>query len=160
MIKDLIALENTSRVWIYPADKEFSYEELDAVRPVIFEFLDNWTSHNRDLVSYGNVFHRRFLALFVDESMAGASGCSIDKSVHFVQHLGNQLDKDFFNRQDVYFLINDEVVKYHLNELRQLAEDGTITEDSLFFDNLVNSKGSFLENWVKPVKEGWVSRFI
>lgn len=160
MVKDLIALDDSSRVWIYPSSEEFSHDELDIARPEIFDFMHQWTSHNRTLVSYGNIFHKRFLALFVDESVAGASGCSIDKSVHFVKYLESKYKKDFFNRQDVYFLVNEEVVKYQLKDLKELKTSGKINSDTLFFDNLVNTKESFLNSWVKPIGEGWLNRFL
>ncbi len=161
MIKDLIALSPNSRVWIYASDKELSYKELDEIRPEILNFLDGWTSHNNELVSYGNVFHKRFLALFVDETAAGASGCSIDKSVHFVEYLSKKYNKDFFDRQNVYFLSEEEtVIPYSLNEIPGQYKMGKINPESLFFDNLVNTKESFLREWIKPVKDGWVNRFI
>jgi hypothetical protein len=160
MIKDLIALDNSSRVWIYPSSEEFSHDELEMIRPEIFNFMDQWTSHNRTLVSYGNIFHKRFLALFVDESIAGASGCSIDSSVHFVKHIGSKYNKDFFNRQEVYVLENEEVVKYQLKDLKSLNETGKINRDTLFFDNLVNTKEAFIKSWVKPIGEGWLNRFL
>ena len=160
MIKDLIALDNSSRVWIYASSEEFTYDELDEIRPEIQNFLQHWTSHNRDLVSYGNIFHKRFLALFVDESKAGASGCSIDKSVHFIQHLGSRFNKDFFNRLNIYFLIDDEVISCHMNHVPALVADGKIDGDTLFFDNLVSDKATFLNSWIKPVKEGWLKRYL
>ena len=160
MIKDLIALNATSRVWIYASSEEFSYSELDEARPEIFNFLQQWTSHNQDLVSYGNIFHKRFLALFVDESIAGASGCSIDKSVHFVEYLGNKFGKDFFNRMNLYFMIDDEVKECHMSHLPQLIKEGKIDGQTLFFDNLVNSKDQFLKSWIKPVKDSWLKRYL
>ena len=35
MIRDLIALENTSKVWIYQAEREFNYDELACHKLVI-----------------------------------------------------------------------------------------------------------------------------
>jgi hypothetical protein len=160
MLKDLIALEPDSRVWVYPASREISYNELDAIRPVIHEFLERWTAHNQSLVTYGNIFHQRFLCLFVDESVAGASGCSIDASVHFIQELGNQLNIDFFDRQQVQFLIDDKVVSYALSEVKKMKDSGAIDENTLFFNNLVKTKKEFIDSWVVSVKDGWLRRFL
>jgi hypothetical protein len=160
MLKDLIALAPESRVWVYPASREIKYEELDVVRPILFSFLERWTAHNQSLITYGNIFHQRFVGLFVDESAAGASGCSIDSSVHFIQNLGEQLSIDFFNRQSVQFLIEDQVVTYQLQDLKDKYKQGLINEDTLFFDNLVKTKEQFLKSWIIPIKTGWVRRFI
>ncbi len=160
MIKDLIALDNTSRVWIYASTEEFSYDELDEARPEIYNFLNQWTSHNRDLVSYGNIFHKRFLAFFVDESRAGASGCSIDKSVHFIEYLGSKYNKNFFDRMNLHFLIDEEVVQCHMHHLPALIKEGKISASTLFFDNLVKDKDQFLNSWIKPVEDSWLKRYL
>ena len=60
MIKDLIALEDSSKVWIYQSNRTITYDELDQMRPEIFHFLDQWTSHDKALITYGNIFHQRF----------------------------------------------------------------------------------------------------
>lgn len=162
MILDLIALDDSARVWIYQASRELSYDELDDTREQLFPFLDNWTSHNSDLYTYGNVFHRRFLALFVDESKsASASGCSIDGSVHWVQKLGEKLNVDFFNRSEFSYMDTDEEI--HLlsqSNLETALESNQISSDTLFFDHLVKTKGDFLTHWLKPLKSSWQSRFI
>ncbi len=162
MILDLIALDNSSKVWIYQADREFTYDELDFSREKIHEFLSVWTSHNQELHTYGNIFHRRFLALFVDESgAASASGCSIDKSVHFVQQLGNVLGIDFFNRLNYsYFENEEEIQMLPQSAFSEAYQSGTITDDTLVFDHLVKSKGDFLENWVRPLGQTWIKRVV
>ena len=157
---DLIALDNSSKVWLYQADREFSYEELDTIREDLFHFLTAWTSHNNELMCYGNVFHKRFLGLFVDESKAGVSGCSIDKSVKFVNALGQKLDVGFFDRMTHAFLENDEVHTLPHDKLSESYEAGKINDNTLFFDNLVKTKGDFLTSWIKPLKDSWHTRFL
>ena len=161
MILDLIALSNESRVWIYQAKREFTYEELDAVRHRLFPFLTEWTSHNQALSTYGNVFHKRFIALFVDESKAHkASGCSIDASVHFMQSLEHEFQNPLFDRMDYAYMVDEEIYTIHHNDLAQAYEKGHITDETLFFDNLVKTKGDFLKEWLKPLKDSWHFRFI
>lgn len=95
MVRELIALGPESRAWIYAADRELTYEELDIAREMLFPFLEEWTSHSKELMCYGNIFHQRFLGIFVDESLSQASGCSIDTSSRFVQQLSEKLKVDF-----------------------------------------------------------------
>lgn len=160
MIRDLIALENTSKVWLYQAHRELTYDELDFIRPRIFEFLERWTSHNQQLMTYGNVFHRRFLGLFVDETLSGASGCSIDKSVHFVESMGAQLKIDFFQRSTFCYLKEDVIYDVQSSELNTQLQDGLIDDETLFFDNNVKDKDAFLKRWLVPFKESWHYRFV
>lgn len=162
MILDLIALDNSSRVWLYQADREFTYDELDEAREDIFNFLDQWTAHSVELNTYGNIFHRRFLGLFVDESTStGASGCSIDSSVRFVQELGEKFGIDFFNRMIYSYMTAEEDIKLLAHhELSSAHKTGIINDDTLFFDNLVKTKGQFLERWLIPLKDSWHQKFL
>jgi hypothetical protein len=160
MVRDLIALENSSRVWIYQADRDITYDELDEMRPEIFEFLDQWTSHNHELLTYGNVFHRRFIALFVDDTIAGPSGCSIDKSVKFIEYLGSKYKVDLFNRNLFAYMQDDEVKFIEKNSLKLCFDNGDINHETLFFDHLVQTKGDFLKRWITPLKNTWINKFI
>lgn len=160
MLRELIALNDQSRVWVYQADREFSYDELDQIRPEIFSFVDQWTSHHNAVSGYGNVFHRRFLALFVDETMAPASGCSIDSSVNFVKAQGQNLGIDFFDRMNFTYLEDDIVKTISSQDLSKAKSENLINDDTLFFDNLVKTKGDFLKSWVKPLNQSWHNRFI
>ena len=160
MILDLIALDNSSKVWIYQSDKEFTYDELDEARADIYNFLNEWTAHSRELSCYGNIFHRRFLAIFVDETNSSASGCSIDTSVRFVEHLGRKYGKDFFDRMTYAYMIDEDIHTIQHAELGNAYKSDIINEETLFFDNLVKSKGEFLKNWIKPLKSSWHKRFL
>ncbi len=160
MVRELIALEPTSRVWIFASERELSYEELDVIREKLYPFLEEWTSHSKELLTYGNIFHRRFLAIFVDESMAPASGCSIDTSSRFVQNLGNLIGVDFFQREWVYSLQEDEVKAWKLDALKSHYQNGAFSDDTLFFDHLVSSKEAFLRKWLVPLKNSWINRFV
>jgi hypothetical protein len=161
MILDLIALDNSSKVWIYQSDKEFTYDELDYAREDIFHFLSEWTAHSAELDSYGNIFHKRFLAFFVDESKAHASGCSIDTSVRFVEALGKKMNKDFFDRMTYAYMDEEEDIHtLHHNNLSGAYADGKVFDSTFFFNNLVKTKGDFLTNWIRPLDESWHKRFV
>lgn len=162
MILDLIALDNSSKVWIYQSSREFTYDELDIIREQLFPFLDQWTSHSKSLRTYGNVFHRRFLALFVDETRSsGASGCSIDNSVRFIKDLGNQLEVDFFDRMTYCYFDKEEYIQeVPHNSIKEAYKKQDFNEDTIFFDHLVKTKGEFLKSWTKPLKESWHFKFV
>lgn len=160
MILDLIALEDTSKVWIYQSNREFTYDELDVAREDIFHFLNAWTAHNHALTCYANVFHRRFLAFFVDESNSSASGCSIDKKVRFVQDLGGKLKIDLFDRMTYAYMEDEEVKTISHSDLKDAFDEGKIDSQTLFFDNLVKDKGDFLRNWIRPISETWHQKFL
>jgi len=162
MILDLIALDPSSRIWIYQADRDFTYDELDDAREMIETFLQSWTSHNRQLNTYANVFHRRYLALFVDESnSSSASGCSIDASVHFVKSLESKMGFDFFNRNLYSHFDSEENIHVDtLDVFKEKYASGVIHDHTLVFDHLVKTKKDFLERWIIPLENSWVKRLL
>ncbi len=157
---DLIALDDQSRVWIYQADSFFEEEQLDELKAEIRHFVNQWVSHSHALRAYGNIFHRRFLCLFVDETQAVASGCSIDSSVRFVNAIGQKYQKNMIEREHFGYIKQDEVRFLHMHDLKQALESGKIDEETLFFDNLVSKKVDFINHWLKPLKDSWHKRFI
>jgi hypothetical protein len=168
MILDLIALDNTSRVWVYQAKDALTDEQLDSIKEDLYIFLNEWTSHHKRLYTYGNVFHSRFLTIFVDEQYAGASGCSIDKSVHFLQEMEKKYGIDLFYRMDMAYMIKDEdeegediseIKTVPLSEVGQAYQRGDINDNTWVFDNLVDTKGAFLKRWVVPFGESWYTRY-
>ncbi len=160
MIRDLIALDNSSKIWIYQSNRDFTYDELDEARHILFNFLESWTSHNQQLLTYGNIFHKRFLAFFVDETIAGASGCSIDKSVHFVESFGHHFNIDLFDRNTFAYMVDDEIFFLNKTELKAAYQENKINDDTLFFNHLVATKGDFLKKWISPLKTTWIHRFV
>lgn len=161
MIRELIALEPDSKLWIYVSNRYFTEEETELIREELYEFLEKWTSHNHQLLTYGNLFHHRFLTIFVDENAAGtASGCSLDQCTHFIQKLGQKWNADFFDRSKTHFLIENELEEYDFGSLSRIVKDGKVGPDSLVFDHTVNTKASFLERWIHPMKDTWMKRFL
>ena len=161
MILDLIALDPSSRVWVYPANRFLTYDELDIARARLYPFLSSWVAHDKALYTYGNVFHRRFLVLFVDETQASAaSGCSIDASVRFVKDLGADLGVDFFDRMTYHYLIDEEIYEVRHGALDDAYSSGMVEDSTLFFDPLVKTKEDFIKRWIKPLKDSWQSKFI
>lgn len=157
---DLIALDDSSRVWIYHAKTPFSEIDVHQVRDLIRDFVFDWKSHTIPLRAYGNVFHRRFVCLFVDESQKDASGCSIDASRRFVQDLESKFDISLLERTHCSYIKNEEIYDTTLNEIQYLYDHKMIEEDTLFFDNLVSTKKEFLSLWLKPLKNSWKSKFV
>lgn len=169
MLLDLIALDHSSKVWIYQAKNFISEEIIDDVRSDIHDFLEQWASHNNRLYTYGNVFHYRFIVLFVDERYAGASGCSIDSSVRFIKTLEEKYDMQLFDRMDVCYMekLKDEegediskIHTVHLHELKLAYAENTINDQTFVFNNLVKTKGEFLSQWVTPFSESWHKKFV
>jgi len=153
-------LPNSTRVWIYQSNRAFSALEAEQMTAQIDQFADQWVSHNRALKAYGKLFHQQFVVLMVDESQAGASGCSIDSSVKFVKSLEGQYAVDFFDRLNFAYQDGETVKTDAKAEFAQLNHNGSINDETIVFDNLVKSKGDFDSAWRKRLGDSWHKRFV
>ena len=157
----MINFSPNSRVWIYQADRVLTSEEIEKIASEASNFVTDWSSHNRALKASAELVHQRFLVLIVDESQAGASGCSIDKSVHFVEKIGSDFKVNFFNRLLFSYLDTENKVQtVDKKTLNLLFQEGKINDDTLVFDTLVNTYSAYNQDFVKKMKESWHSRML
>ncbi len=153
-------LPPSTRVWIYQSNQPFAAKDTTDIRQAVQAFAQQWISHNRQLRAHADILHDRFIVLMVDESQAGASGCSIDKSVYFLKGLQAQYGVDLFDRMRFSYLDGEEVKTVSHEEFATLYAQGKINDETPVFDTLVNNKGDFDAYFIKPLKESWHKRMI
>ncbi len=160
-MQKLEGFSDNSKVWIYQCDRKLSDKEVDWCNMEIEKFATHWTSHNNQLQATGEVLNRIFLYLMVDESKSSASGCSIDSSVKFIKYLESNLGVSFFERMNfAYQSENGETELLTSADFANAYRSGTINDETVVFDNLVQTKSDFLSSWKKPLKSSWHHRFV
>ncbi|MCB9288330.1 MAG: hypothetical protein H6560_13570 [Lewinellaceae bacterium] len=153
-------LPDTTRVWIYQANRPFEDNDIPEIRRKAQAFAQSWVSHNRQLRAHADVLHNRFIVLMVDENQADASGCSIDKSVYFLKQLQAEYGVNLFDRMVFSYKDGDEVFTVPREEFTRLYQEGKINDDTLVFDTLVGNKGALENEWVKPLSQSWHKRMV
>lgn len=160
MVVDFNTLPDSSRVWIYQANRGFSEDELEEIKPQIEKFLESWTVHGTALKAGFEIRYNRFIVIGLDESQANASGCSIDASVHFIQSLEKDYNVDLLDKMNVSFK-NGEFVAYKpLLDFKKMVKQKAVSPQTIVFNNLVNTKSEYKEFWEVPMTESWHSRLL
>lgn len=150
----------SSRVWIYQSNRIFSISEALQIEEMLEDFVVNWTTHGQKVKGYANMFFGQFIIIMADETAAGVSGCSTDSSVRVIKAVEQKLGVDMFNRQLLAFQKNDKVELIPMQQLTYAVDNGFITGDTIYFNNLVQTKNELENKWLIPVKESWlVSKF-
>lgn len=149
-----------SKVWIYQAERELSNKEVAEMTALLNTFVSDWAAHGKNLQADFRIFFNRFICLFVDETGHGASGCSIDASVHFIQQLERTFSVQLMKRTQVAYLIDNEIQTIEMNELSDLAKKGQINSSTLVFNNLVKTMGEMEKAWILPAGESWHARLL
>lgn len=153
-------LPNDSRVWVYQADRLLTEDEVVKMNNLSEQFVMNWSSHGTPLEAAIGVFHHLFLVVFVNEKQAMASGCSIDKSMAFVQQLEKQFQLSFTNRMLVAGKKGDTIELFQLNILADKIKSGALSVSDLVFNNLVQSKADFEQKWLVKIEDSWHKQFV
>jgi len=153
-------IASESRVWVYQSNRPFSNDEVLNIEQNGKAFMDQWQTHGKPLKSSIKVFHHQFLVIAVDESYCQTSGCSIDSSVGFVRQIEEALKVDFFDRANIAFMSEGKVQMASLNQLKSKVGEGSITKDTLTFNNLVEDKSTFEKEWLVPSGDTWLARYF
>lgn len=144
-----------SRVWVYQADRELSDREVQQVQNELDSFTTGWTAHNNQLKAKGEVRYNRFLILTVDESQAGASGCSIDKSVRFIKDMQQQFNINLLDRFNLAYRQGSEVLSAPRHVFEDMIKQGSINTDTIVFNNMVQNLSELQTKWEVPFKDSW-----
>ncbi|MHA4811805.1 hypothetical protein ACX0G9_27160 [Flavitalea flava] len=147
----------SSRVWIYQSHRLFSIAEALSIEEILEAFVKDWNSHGAPVKGYANLFYGQFIVLMADESATGVSGCSTDSSVHLVKEIEKAFSVSMFDRLSLAFLIRDSVQIIPLAQLPYALENNFIDENTLYFNNLVQTKEELEEKWIIPLKYSWLS---
>lgn len=151
-------LPDNARVWIYQSTRPFSPGEAIQIAGYINAFVEQWTSHKAGVRGDGQLINTRFVVLMADEDHEKPSGCSIDSSVKFIKGLEQQFNTNFFDRWNIAYLKNGQVLSCNKEELCRLVESGEINDDTIVFNNLVQTKAELQNKWQVPYKDSWLKR--
>lgn len=130
-----------TRVWVYQADRLLNETEKNWLGEQIDAFASGWASHGTQLCAAGMVYNDFTVILAVDTSKANSSGCSIDKSVHFMKEAGKSLETDFFNRLKTWIKLPDGSLE------RVSFKTLTDYPDALAYNTTVQTLGEFHEKY-------------
>jgi hypothetical protein len=160
MLVNFNSLPETSRVWIYQANRTFTENEIEEIKAKLNVFIENWTAHGSDLQSGYEIKYKRFIIIGLNQNLNNATGCSIDASVHFIQQLEKSYNVDLLDKMNVSYKQGEFIAYKPLVDFKKMAKQRAVSKNTIVFNNLVTNKAEYLENWEVPASESWHSRFL
>ncbi len=155
-----------ARIWVYASHQPITQAQKDIVMTEMPVFLHQWTAHKQDLYASFIILWDRFLVIAIDENLQGASGCSIDASVRFVQQLGEKLHLDFLCR-DIFFIKNtaensDTLGQISPLKIKNAVQNNEITPETIIFNQNVTKKQDFdLDNiWQQKAENTFLKKYF
>jgi hypothetical protein len=144
-----------SRVWVYQSNRKLTDKEVQDIQDHLNNFTTSWTAHNNQLKATAEVLYNRFLILIVDESQAGASGCSIDKSVKFIKQIEEQFNINLLDRFNLAYREGNEVLSAPRHDFEEMLKNGIIDTNTIVFNNMVQNLNELQTKWEVPFKDSW-----
>jgi len=159
------SLPDDARVWLHVSNRQLSDEECETLAESLDKFLKQWSAHGQALKAGWRLEGRRALMVALDEGSAGATGCSIDKLVHWLQAFsGSEHDAplDWFSRGLVIHYYVDPSASSEtcwkensLAEYWAMRKAQQIGENSLVVNSVVSRKGQCLPTLVQEFASTW-----
>src|SRR5574338_735891 len=155
------SLPDDARVWVFGAATKLAPAACERLLDAVDGFLAQWNAHGSPLVCGRDWRDDRFLAIGVDQSTAGASGCSIDGLFRALARLEPELGTTMLGGGRVYYRdAGGDVQVATRPAFLQLARRGQVGPDTPVFDTSLTSALSWREEFERPARESWHAQLI
>ncbi len=151
------ALPDDARLWVFAASEPVIGEHAGQVLSAVDDWLSDWKAHGEPLTCARDWRDDRFLAIGVDQSSEGASGCSIDALFRVFKSLQSAGGPSLLGGNRVYFRdANGEVVTLSRAEFAKAP----VGPDTIVFDTTVTTAGAYRTSFEKRARDSWHREFL
>jgi hypothetical protein len=149
-------LPGDARVWVFAAAHPLAESSTDSFLRAVDAFLASWKAHGHPLRAARMLRDNQFLAIGVDQSTEGASGCSIDGLFRALKEVQSSVGRNFLEGGRIYWRGADGVVKSGTR-----AEFGRQAgSETVVFDTTVTDAASWREAFERPARDSWHERLL
>jgi hypothetical protein len=155
------SLPDDARVWVFGAAAELSPAVTEQLLSAVDDFLAQWNAHGSPLACAREWRDDRFLAIGVDQSTAGASGCSIDGLFRTLARLEPVLGTTMLGGGRVYYRAADGRINVTTRSaFNHLVADGRIGLDTPVFDTAISSASAWRQEFERPMRDSWHAQLV
>ncbi len=145
-----------ARVWLFGAAAPIDDVDEQRVLATVDTFLKGWKAHGQPLTCARDWRDGRFLAVAVDTSQEGASGCSIDGLFRALKDIEGGIGTTLLDRSLVYFRDGDGLVHaVSRDDFARLAHSGDVTGATPVMDLALTDAASYRAHFERRASESW-----
>lgn len=148
-----------NKTWAYSIGGNPSASELEQMLEEGKAFVQQWTAHENKLKASFSLVEGCVFLVEVDESVYGASGCSIDKLLRFIKGLEERYRVKLLDR----FLIPiEEKGKFSVRSKEEILaglRSGQFKEETVILNTAVSDSTEQV-NWKQSLKDSWLKRYL
>ena len=154
------SLSENAKVWVYPSSRKFYPQEIDSINIKLKSFVENWNSNDENFKASFQFLEQRFIILAIEENEAEISNGIIDASVQFILKLQQEFDVELLDKMNVCFKQGEHIQYKEVKEFKRLIKSKSVSQKTIVFDNLVQTKYELENLWEVPITESWYNRFL
>jgi hypothetical protein len=154
-------LPDSSRTWVFGSDRALDAAKSKILMKEVDGFLQQWKAHGAELTVGRDWRYDRFLTVAVDQSTAGASGCSIDGLFRTLKSLEPKLGASMVTSGLIFYCDgNGKVQSANRERFAALGAQGKIGPHTRVFDPTVTSLAEWRARFVLALKDSWHARLV
>lgn len=152
-------LSENAKIWVYPSSRKFYPQELDELNQKLENFVANWKKEDDNFTASYTLKYNRFV-VFAAEENTNLSNSDIDAQVAFILQLQQDYEVELLDKMNVCFKQGEFVQYKELKEFKKLLKNKSVSDKTVVFDNLVQTKLELENYWEVPITESWYNRFL
>jgi hypothetical protein len=154
-------LPDSARTWVFGANKTLEGPASETLLVEVDRFLSQWKAHGSPLTVGRDWKYGRFLTVAVDQSTAGASGCSIDGLFRSLKALEPKLGASLVTSGLVFYRDQTGSIQSVDREgFAALGAQGKVQPSTNVFDPTVASLGEWRARFELEASQSWHSGLL
>jgi hypothetical protein len=154
-------LPDSARTWVFGANKTLEEPASEALLVEVDRFLSQWKAHGSPLTVGRDWKYGRFLTVAVDQSTAGASGCSIDGLFRSLKALEPKLGASLVTSGLVFYRDQRGAIQSADREgFSALGAKGKVQPSTKVFDPTVATLGEWRARFELAASQSWHSGLL
>jgi hypothetical protein len=160
-VVEIESLPDSSRTWVFGSDRTLDAAQTKGLLAAVDPFLQQWKAHGNELTVARDWKFGRFLTIAVDQSTAGASGCSIDGLYRELKSLQPKLGASLVNSGLIFYRDeNGAVQSVDRDQFAALGAEGKVGPHTRVFDPTVTSLAEWRARFVLDLKDSWHAKLV
>jgi hypothetical protein len=149
-------LPDDARTWVFGSDKTLDDAASRLLLPEVDRFLSQWNAHGSPLTVGRDWRYGRFLTVAVDQSTAGASGCSIDGLFRSLKTLGPRLGASLVTSGLIFYRdAKGAIQSVDRERFSALSAEGKVQSETKVFDPTVTTLGEWRARFELTAAQSW-----
>lgn len=154
------SLSDSAKVWVYPASRKFYKNEVEEVEEKIKNFIAHWKEEDTDFKASYRFLYDRFVVILAEDPEGKLTNQDLDQVVGFILQLQSEYELELLDRMNVCFKQGEFVQYKEIKEFKKLLKNKSVSNKTVVFDNLIQTKEELEHFWEVPITESWYNRFL